>query len=147
MKLNTMAAVMTFVSKIENNSGSFYQNYSEKFPELREYFLACVKENKKFEKQVKRTYFGVITDSLESNFAFEGLDTDDYGLDLELLENADLSETKKRALEIEETVKAFYLKAAELSDTLMADIPRLFKKIAVKREERLDVLAARCKTV
>jgi len=34
MKLNTMAAVMSFVSKIENDSASFYRNYAKNYPEL-----------------------------------------------------------------------------------------------------------------
>ena len=142
MRLNTMAAVMTFVSKIENDSSRFYQDHAEKYPELRDAFLSCVKENKKFEKQVKQTYYGVITDTLESNFAFEGLDTDDYDLRLTLPEHVDSSKVKEKALETEETIKRFYLRAAELSDSLMADIPRLFKKIAKKREERSKTLAS-----
>jgi len=136
MKLNTMAAVMSFVSKIENDSASFYRNYAEKYPELESTFLSWNKENNKFEKNVKRTYFGVITDTLESNYAFQGLDTDDYNFETQLPEDADSSEAGKKAREIEETIKNFYLKAAQLSDGLMADIPRLFRKIAKKREER-----------
>ncbi len=50
MKLNTMAAVMSFVSKIENDSASFYRNYAEKYPELESIFLSWNKENSKFEK-------------------------------------------------------------------------------------------------
>ena len=142
MRLNTMAAVMTFVSKIENESSRFYQDHAEKYPDLKDTFLSWVRENKKFEKQVKQTYYGVITDTLESNFAFEGLDTDDYDLTLTMPEHADSSQAKERALETEETIKSFYLRAAELSDSLMADIPRLFKKIAKKREERSKVLTS-----
>ena len=140
MKLNTMAAVMSFVSKIENDSASFYRNYAEKYPELESIFLSWNKENSKFEKNVKRTYFGVITDTLESNYAFQGLDTDDYNFETQLPENVDSSEARKKAREIEETIKNFYLKAAQLSDGLMADIPRLFRKIAKKREERCQSL-------
>ena len=140
MKLNTMAAVMSFVSKIENDSASFYRNYAKNFPELESIFLSWNKENSKFEKNIKRTYFGVITDTLESNYAFQGLDTDDYNFETQLPENVDSSEAGKKAREIEETIKNFYLKAAQLSDGLMADIPRLFRKIAKKREERCSSL-------
>ena len=140
MRLNTMAAVMSFVSKIENDSASFYRNYAEKYPELESIFLSWNKENSKFEKNVKRTYFGVITDTLESNYAFQGLDTDDCNFETQLPEDADSSEAGKKAREIEETIKNFYLKAAQLSDGLMADIPRLFRKIAKKREERYQSL-------
>ena len=142
MKLNTMAAVMSFISKIENSSSSFYLNYAEEYHELKENFLSWAKENKKFEKMVKQTYFGVITDTLESNFSFGDLDTDDYDLEITLPEKASLYEAKKRSKEIEDTIKSFYLKAAQLSEGLMADIPRLFKKIAKKREERALSLEA-----
>ena len=140
MKLNTMAAVMSFVSKIEKDSASFYQNCAEDYPELKDTFLSWGKENKKFEKNVKRTYFGVITDTIESNYAFEGLDTDNYRCEITLPENTSLSEAKEKARDIEDTIKSFYLKAAQLSDGLMADIPRLFKKIAKKREERVHLI-------
>ncbi len=140
MKLNTMAGVMTFVSKIENDSASFYRNYAKNYPELESTFMSWNKENSKFEKNIKRTYFGVITDTLESNYAFQGLDTDDYNFETQLPENADSSEAAKKARDIEETIMNFYLKAAQLSDGLMADIPRLFRKIAKKREERCQSL-------
>ena len=136
MKLNTMAAVMSFVSRIETDSASFYENHAKKYPELENTFLSWHKENKKFEKNIKRTYFGVITDTLESNFAFKGLNTDDYDFKIQLPEEADLFEATKKAREIEDKIRNFYLKAAQLSDGLMADIPRLFRKIAKKREDR-----------
>ena len=140
MRLNTMAAVMSYVSNIEHDSASFYENCGEKHPELRDTFLSWAKENRKFEKNVKRTYFGVITDTLESNFAFEGLDTDDYKIEALLSESADISEVTKKAHKIEGAIKNFYLKAAQLSEGLMADIPRLFRKIAETREQRWQTL-------
>jgi len=134
MKLNTMAAVMSFVSRIEEESASFYEKCAAKFPDMKDTFLSWSKENRKFEKNVKRTYFGVITDTLESNYAFEGLDTDDYVFETDVPD--DTSRVIERTHEIEAKIKAFYLKAADLSEGLMADIPRLFKKIVKKREDR-----------
>ena len=142
MKLSTMAAVMSYVSKIEEDSASFYETYGHNYPELTDTFLYWAKENRKFEKNIKRTYFGVITDTLESNFAFEGLDTDDYEIEALVSESADISEARKRAHEIEEAIKNFYLKAAQLSEGLMADIPRLFRKIAKTRQQRCQALEA-----
>ncbi|MBW2094265.1 MAG: hypothetical protein JRI80_05205 [Deltaproteobacteria bacterium] len=134
MKLNTMAAVMSFVTKLEDDSASYYDGCAEKYPDLKGTLLSWSKENRKFEKNVKRTYFGVITDTLESNYAFEGLDTDDYAFETDVPD--DTSKAIEKAHEIEAKIKAFYLKAAELSEGLMADIPRLFRKIAKKREDR-----------
>ena len=135
MKLNTMASVMTFVSKLENDSASFYEEAAKKYPDLAGQYQARVKENKRFEKQVKQTYFGIITDTLESNYCFESLDSDDYPLDTEVPGDAQVAAGK--AVELEKTIIGFYSKAADLSEGLMADIPRLFKKIAKKRESRM----------
>lgn len=140
MQLNTMAAVMTFVTKIESDSLSFYHEHAQKFPEIKDVFLLWVKENKRFEKQVKQTYYGVITDTLESNYAFEGLNTDDFVFDATLTESTDLSDVIEKARSVEVAMRHFYEKAAQVSDGLMADIPRLFKKIVKKREERLSTL-------
>jgi len=134
MKLNTMAAVMSFVTRIEEDAASFYEECATQYPNMKDTLLSWSKENRKFEKDVKRTYFGVITDTLESNYAFEGLDTDDYVFETDVPE--DTSKVAERAYEIEAKIKAFYLRAAELSEGLMADIPRLFRKIAKKRENR-----------
>ena len=142
MRLNTMAAVMSYVSNIEHDSASFYETYGHKYPELKDTFVSWAKENRTFEKNIKRTYFGVITDTLESNFAFEGLDTDDYEIEALLSESADKGEPTKKAHEIEEAIKNFYLKAAQLSEGLMADIPRLFRKIANTRQQRCLTLEA-----
>ena len=142
MRLNTMAAVMSYVSKIEHDAASFYETYGHTYPELKDTFVAWAKENRKFEKNIKRTYFGVITDTLESNFAFEGLDTDDYAIEALLSERKQTPQPTKRAQEIEETIKNFYLTAAQLSEGLMADIPRLFRKIAQTRQQRCLTLDA-----
>jgi len=140
MKLNTMAAVMSFVSKLENDSAAFYQGWASKFVEVEDKFSAWSKENTTFEKRVKQTYFGVITDAIESTFSFAKLDTSDYEFDTALPESASIQDVKKRADEIETTLKDFYFEAARQSDGLMADLPRLFRKIAKKREDRLVAL-------
>ena len=136
MKLNTMAAVMSFVSRMENDSSVFYRRWAEKYPELQDTFLSRAKENEKFEKTVKQTYFGVITDTLEACFSFQGLDTEDYEFQPTLPENASISEVLKTAQEMEDRSRNFYLRTAEVSEGLMADIPRLLRKIAKKKEER-----------
>ena len=79
----------------------------------------------------------MITDTLQSNFSFGDLDTDDHELDVSVAPGAGTGALRAKALGLEETVKAFYLRAGESSEGLMADMPRLFRKIAKKREERL----------
>jgi rubrerythrin len=136
MKLNTMAAVMDFISRMETDSSAFYVTCAERYPQLRDTLLSLAKENRKFEKVVKQTYFGVITDAIEAPFSFEHLNTDDYNLEITLPENASLPQVIRKTLEMEKTIETFYRKAAEVSIGLMADIPRLFKRIAEKRKER-----------
>lgn len=136
MKLNTMAAVMNFISRIESTSSALYLTCAERYPQLKGKFLSLATENQKFERTIQQKYFGVITDAIEASFSFELLDTDDYDLGVALPENATLPEVLRRALEIEHTIIDFYLKAAEVSTGLMADIPRAFRKIAETRKER-----------
>lgn len=136
MKLNTMAAVMNFISGIESTSSAFYLTCLERYPQLKGKFLSLATENQKFERTIQQKYFGVITDAIEASFSFELLDTDDYDLEVALPENATLPEVLRRALEIEHTIIDFYLKAAEVSTGLMADIPRAFRKVAETRKER-----------
>ena len=142
MKLNTMAAVMNFISRIESTSSALYLTCAERYPQLKGKFVPLATENQKFEKMVQQKYFGVITDAIEASFSFELLDTDDYNLDAVLPENATLLEVLRRALEIERTIIAFYLKTAEVSTGLMADMPRAFRKIAATRKERCLALEA-----
>lgn len=139
MKLNTMAAVMSFVSKLESDSASFYQDWGARFADVEDLFSAWAKENKTFEKRVRQTYFGVITDAIESTFSFAKLDTSAYEFDIALPAGASLEDVKKRAEQIETQLTGFYSDAAQQSEGLMADLPRLFQKIAKKREGRLSV--------
>jgi hypothetical protein len=57
-------------------------------------------------------------------------------------EDASLQDVKIRAQEIEMTLKDFYSQAAKQSEGLMADLSRLFKKIADNREECLSAFLA-----
>ena len=139
MKLNTMAAVMTQISKLELESAALYEELAEKFSGPSELFATWAKENKRQEKNIKQTYYGVITDTLESNYAFEGLDTSDFDFDMSIPSHE--AEAKAKALTLEKAIQAFYLKAAALSEGLMADVPRILKRTAAKRGERLEELS------
>ena len=142
MKLNTMAAVMNFISEIESTSSALYLTCAERYPQLKGKFLSLATENQKFEKMVEQKYFGVITDAIEASFCFELLDTGDYNVEVVLPENATPLEVLRMTLEIEQTIINFFLKAAEVSTGLMADIPRVFRKIAEARRERCLALEA-----
>jgi len=140
MKLNTMAAVMSFVSKIENESAQFYEDYARRYPTIGDIFSSFIKENKRFEKGIKQTYFGVITDTIEACYSFEGLDTDDYEFVINSDPGTTLADALQMALEMEDKIEKFYLKVAELSNSLMADIPIACKRVAKKRQVRKSTL-------
>ncbi|MBN1222412.1 MAG: hypothetical protein JXB23_04145 [Candidatus Aminicenantes bacterium] len=140
MKLNTMAAVMSFIANMEDESSAFYRRWAGTFPELESSFSDWAMENKIFMKRIKRTYFGVITDAIESTFSFSRLETSEFVFDTRLPEGAGLQSVMDKAAEIEEKIRDFYRHASHLSDGLLADIPQLFKRIAQKRDERLQIL-------
>jgi len=138
MKLKTMAAVMSFVSKLEGDSAAFYSKWAEKYHDQEEAFTDWAEENKKFAKSVKQTYFGMITDAIESTFSFALLDTSAYEYDTTLPDEASLQEVMEKSREMEERILNFYRDASQQSEGLLVDISRLFKNIAQRRNERLQ---------
>jgi rubrerythrin len=139
MIINTCSGAMSFAKELENESAKFYQNLSQKFVKDRDLFLSFVKENGDYITQIERAYYGVITDAIEGCFAFN-INPDDYALQTELAEKATYSEALVRAIEIEEKIIKFYLDAAEQSKSLMADVPRAFRLVAKKRNDRQSKL-------
>ena len=141
MKLHTASEVISFVRELEGESAKFYEALSRKYAQNSDVFLSFAKENGKNIVQVERSYYGVITDALEGCFAFD-VETDTYALKTDLVENASYSDALGRAVEIEEKIIKFYSDAAEQSQTLMADVPRVFKIIAKKRGNRVAELGS-----
>ena len=76
MELKTAASVISYISKIEQESADFYEKLSKEYEIHTDMFLSFVKENKKNEKNIRRTYYSVVTDALETGFSFKGLHTD-----------------------------------------------------------------------
>ena len=140
MELNTAAAVIKFAQEVEEKSAKFYDDCAKKYREGEEEFLSFVGENKKNVSLVKQAYYGVISDALEACFSFKGLEVDEYLFDAELAEGAPLSEILKMSIEIEDKIQRFYQRAGELSESLLADVPRALKKVAGKRNERKQKL-------
>ena len=142
MELNTAAAVITFAQEVEEKSAKFYDECAKKYREGEEEFLSFVGENKKNVSLVKRAYYGVISDALEACFSFKGLRVDEYLFEAELGERATLSEILEMSMEMEDKIQRFYQRAGELSESLLADVPRALKKVAEKRNERKQKLEA-----
>ena len=143
MLLNTASAVISFITKLEEETSKFYERLSQKYSEGKEAFLSFSKENLKNKIMVERTYYGVITDALEACFSFkEGIDSDAYIIKTELSQNADYIKVLKTAIKMEETIQKLYTESATLSKDLMADVPRVFKIMATKRNDRISKLNA-----
>jgi len=139
VKMHTAAEVISFVRKLENESADFYNTLSQKYAQSSDVFLSFAKENGKNVVQVERSYYGVISDAIEGCFSFD-VEPDAYTFETELGEKASYSDALGRAVEIEEKIIKLYSDAAEQSQTLMADVPRVFKIIAKKRGNRVAEL-------
>jgi rubrerythrin len=141
VKLHTAAEVISFVRKLESESADFYNDLSQKYAQSGDVFLSFAKENGKNITQVERSYYGVITDAIEGCFSFN-VEPDAYTFETKLDEKASYSDALGRAIEIEEKMIKLYSDAAEQSQTLMADVPRVFKIIARKRGNRVAELGS-----
>jgi len=139
MKLHTASETISFVKELEEKSARFYEDMSQRYSKDEDIFLSLAKENRKYAAQIQRTYYSVITDAIEGGYAFD-LESDEYILDTELPEKASYSDALERAVEIEERIVKFYTVAAQQSMSLMADVPRSFKIVARKRNNRISRL-------
>ena len=133
--LNTTTQVISFAKKLENDSSEFYKALAQLFQKDANTFLAFTEENIKNSKRIEMAYYGVITDAIEGCFAF-GINPSDYTLEAEVSETIDYTTALHMAAEMEQKIIRFYLDAESQSRSLMADIPRTFKLIAKKREDR-----------
>ena len=136
MKLNTTSAVISFAKELEENSIKYYENLIQKYSQDKEIFLSFINQNKKNIVLVQRVYYEVITDAIEGCFSFEDLDTNNYKFNTDLSTKTNYTEALKNAIEVEEKIQKYYSDSAEMSKSLMADIPRVFERIAKKRDKR-----------
>jgi len=143
LTLNTASAVISFVTRSEEETAKFYEQLAAKYPKGTDAFLAFSKENRKNKVTVERAYYGVISDALEACFSFkEGLDPATYSVEAGLPDGATYADAVAAAIEKERRIQKMYLESAKLSEGLMADVTRSFKVMARKREDRLAKLNA-----
>jgi len=138
MELNTAASVISYISKIEQESAEFYEKWSKPHEALKEAFSSFAKENTKSEKNIKRAYYNVVSDALETGFCFKGLIGD---VIIPVLHNdASVSEILGASLDLEKIIQAFYFRAAGLSKALLSDVARALERAAKFRTTRVDKL-------
>jgi len=136
MKLKTASEVINFAKEVEEKSAELYESLAKIYSQYGDVFLSFFKENNKNKLWVQRVYQEVVSDALETGFSFEGLDTDNYLIEVNLSEDESLSEVLKKILKMEEKIQKFYIDAAEKSKSLLADVPRVFERIVKRREKR-----------
>jgi rubrerythrin len=136
----TASAIISFSTDLEARSAAFYQALAERFPEQNAVFGRMAKDCSKSSTQVTRTYQETITDALEAGFSFAGISLADYEADTELPAEADLPQAVGQALALEETAITFYEAVAESSESLLATIPRAFRRVAKTRRRRREKL-------
>jgi len=137
MNLNTASEAVSLAKELETESAKFYGNLAQRYAESKEMFLSFAKENNKNIVQTERAYFGVISDAIEGCFSFKGIDTDNYSIETTLPDGRNYADALNIAVALEEKIVKFYVDAAEVSKSLMADVPQAFERIAKKRNERI----------
>jgi len=139
MNLRTASETLSFIRELEEKAAKFYEDLAGRFPENETDFLAFAKENRKYNKQIQMAYQSVITDAIEGCYAFD-LESDNYTFETDLPDNASLAEAAAKALAIEGKILDCYTVGAEQSGSLLADVPRNFKIVLRKRNNRLEKL-------
>jgi hypothetical protein len=135
--LKTATAVINLADELENKLTLFYTEASKIHSEHKDMFLTFCKENAKYVKNIKRTYYGAITDAIEGGFAFD-LNPDNYFFEVVLQGDEDFDAIKKEAYKIETLIIQFYEKAAAQSKYTMSDMARVFLRTSRDKKERLD---------
>jgi rubrerythrin len=136
----TASAVMRIAEALEDDAAAFYEALAGRFEAGRTVFEGFAKESRRNKTDLRRTYQETISDALEATFSFEGLAP--ASVDPGAAETPDFDEAVRRAVEIEEAAAAFYRRAAEKAQNLLATLPRAFTRVAVRRAGRLPVLAS-----
>ena len=136
----TASAVISFSEGLEDSASAFYEALSAMFPAHGDVFLGFVDESRKNKVLLTRTYRETVSDALETGFAFEGLRLDPRLVAPALSGGTGLAEALQAAVDMEEGATRFYQEVAELSRSLLATIPRAFRRAARWRDQRRGVL-------
>jgi len=139
MELITASAVVSYATKLEEESAKLYEEIAQKHPENKNIFLSLAKENKINKQSIERAYYSVISDKLEACF-IKTLNTDNYSIEIKLPEKADYSTVLSKAVEIEEKIQKFLIDASNAIGALVPDVSWTFSRIGKKREERINKL-------
>lgn len=141
MELKTASSVINYISKFETDSADFYNRSAVNYSDCGDLFKSLAKENKKFGKRIKKAYYNSVTDALETNFSFQGLQA---GVEIPETESSQsVADQLSVCLKLEKDIQAFYVQAADLSKGLLDDVNRVMQRLAGARDKRRDELSSR----
>ncbi len=133
--------MIIYISTIEKQAAQWYTQHASKHSELEKLFATFAAENKKFGKRLQKAYYSGVTDALETNFSFQGL-VGKVNVPA-TVESASVDQLLEISLELETQIQSFYLKAADLSRDLLADVPRAMDRVGRARDQRLGQIQER----
>ena len=136
----TASTIISYVKKLEDKSSIFYEQLAKMYEEKNQLFTSFSKESKKNKLLIVRNYQETISDALEACFFFKGMNLDDYVADTVLKDNLSYLNALKKSINLENKSSKFYFDVAKRSKSLLATIPRAFKKVAEKRKNRKNKL-------
>jgi len=137
----TASAVVTFAVQLEVACAEFYEDIARTCETEQDVFMELAQENLRNGKLLKRAYYEVVSDALETGFCFEGLELSEHTVDCRQPEGLSRSEIITLALACEDKAERLCQIAAERSESLLGDVPRVFAKLARQREDRKTMLS------
>jgi rubrerythrin len=141
----TTAAIISLSEELEDISSAFYDQLAERWTDHKQTFSSFSLDGRKNKIQIVRTYQETITDALEASYSFEGFNPQAYRVDTALNASASYAEGLRMAVALEQRACAFYEDVAERSESLLATIPRAFRRVAKQRGQRGQKLEAMLK--
>jgi hypothetical protein len=136
----TASTVVSFSRQMEERLAAFYDELAQRFEERRTTLHDFARSCDKTGMQVVRTYQETVSDALETGYSFAGISLDDYRVEWELPEALTWNQALEMALALEGQAVAFYSDIAEASRSLLATIPRAFKRAARTHQQRQEAL-------
>lgn len=138
MEQHTASAVISFSERLQDASARFYRDLAAAYPAqggvLAEYAQRCARDA----VQLGRTYRETVTDALETNYSFAGLELPENLLGI-AAPAGDWAAARAAAVALEEGAAAFYEAVAAQGAALLATIPRAFQRVAERRRAQAEV--------
>lgn len=132
----TTAAIIRFSEALQDKSSAFYTELAERWPDEQDAFLTFARDGAKNKTLIVRTYQETISDALEASYSFAGLRLAEHEIETTLPAGAGYPDALEAAIALEETACGFYVEVAERSESLLATIPRAFRRVVKNREKR-----------